>query len=70
MNAEGDCAIALPPWAGLNLKECRHAAAQGDAHPHLSLGDRLCLALGDRVGGAVLTADRAWGSSRTVIKIR
>ena len=27
----------------------------------LSLGDRLCLALGWRLGAAVLTADRAWG---------
>jgi ribonuclease VapC len=28
----------------------------------LSLGDRACLALGLRLGGAVATADRAWGS--------
>jgi PIN domain nuclease of toxin-antitoxin system len=29
-------------------------------YPHLSLGDRLCLAVGLRVGGAIYTADRAW----------
>ena len=28
----------------------------------LSLGDRYCLALGMRLGQAVLTADRAWGA--------
>lgn len=28
----------------------------------LSLGDRACLSLGLRLGGAVLTADRAWAS--------
>lgn len=36
----------------------------------LSLGDRLCLALGYRSGAAVLTADRAWGESEGVEQLR
>jgi PIN domain nuclease of toxin-antitoxin system len=36
----------------------------------LSLGDRLCLALADRLGATVWTADAAWGSSPTVRQIR
>jgi PIN domain nuclease of toxin-antitoxin system len=36
----------------------------------LSLGDRLCLALGDRLGVVVLTADRAWGTGEGVQQIR
>ena len=36
----------------------------------LSLGDRLCLALADRLGVAALTADRAWGESDRVVQIR
>lgn len=36
----------------------------------LSLGDRLCLALADRLGAPVLTADRAWGESQGVIQLR
>jgi ribonuclease VapC len=31
-------------------------------HAGLSLGDRACLALGDRLGCPVVTADRVWGS--------
>jgi ribonuclease VapC len=30
-------------------------------HLGLSLGDRFCLALGERLGLPILTADRAWG---------
>ena len=36
----------------------------------LSLGDRLCLALGERVDADVLTADSAWGSDGRVKQIR
>ena len=31
-------------------------------HAGLSLGDRACLALGDRLGCPVVTADRVWAS--------
>lgn len=36
----------------------------------LSLADRLCLALGDRVDMVVLTADQAWGPGGGVQQIR
>lgn len=36
----------------------------------LSLGDRLCLALAERVDESVLTADRTWGTSERVRQIR
>lgn len=36
----------------------------------LSLGDRLCLALAERLDCAVLTADQAWGASGRVRQIR
>ncbi len=38
--------------------------------PHLSLGDRLCLALGHRSGATVWTADRRWGDADPVRQIR
>jgi len=39
--------------------------------PHgLSLGDRLCLALAQRLGAPVLTADRAWAGVRIGVEIR
>lgn len=36
----------------------------------LSLADRLCLALADRVDGDVWTADESWGASGRVRQIR
>ena len=36
----------------------------------LSLADRLCLALGERLDAAVLTADTAWGSGGRIEQIR
>lgn len=36
----------------------------------LSLADRLCLAMADRLGATVWTADAAWGASETVKQIR
>ncbi len=36
----------------------------------LSLGDRLCLALGGRLEAEVLTADAAWGTGGRVRQIR
>ncbi len=36
----------------------------------LSLGDRLCLALADRLEAEVLTADRAWGNRDGIRQIR
>ena len=36
----------------------------------LSLADRLCLALGERLDTEILTADTAWGSTGRVTQIR
>ena len=36
----------------------------------LSLADRLCMALGERLDMPVLTADTAWGSEGRIIQIR
>ncbi|MDR2254151.1 MAG: PIN domain-containing protein [Bifidobacteriaceae bacterium] len=46
--------------APLETRDAVAAARLWVDHPHLSLGDRLCLAGGARLGGAILTADRAW----------
>lgn len=48
--------------------EC--AARLWAAAPSLSLGDRLCVALGHRVGGPVWTADRAWGDDAPIRQLR
>lgn len=50
--------------------DARRGAYIGDAHAGLSLGDRLCLALADRLDDVVLTADRAWGSSDRILQTR
>ena len=36
----------------------------------LSLADRLCLALGERLDAVVLTADQAWGTDGRIRQIR
>ena len=36
----------------------------------LSLADRLCLALGERLDAEVLTADKSWGRSGRIVQIR
>ena len=38
-------------------------------HAGLSLGDRACLALGDRLGYPVVTADRVWASLDVGVEI-
>jgi PIN domain nuclease of toxin-antitoxin system len=46
------------------------AAAMWRPGSGLSLGDRICLALGQRLDADVLTADRAWGNEGRVRQIR
>ncbi|OUZ11964.1 VapC toxin family PIN domain ribonuclease [Aeromicrobium sp. PE09-221] len=54
----------------VTLDDAEHAARLWRAGSGLSLGDRLCLALGDRRDARVLTADRAWGSSGRIDQLR
>lgn len=46
------------------------AARQWTPGAGMSLADRLCLALGERLDSEVLTADNAWGTARRVRQIR
>ncbi|HEY5785303.1 MAG TPA: PIN domain-containing protein [Microlunatus sp.] len=46
------------------------AAQRWVDRPQLSLGDRLCLALAERLESAAVTADSAWGSSELIRQIR
>jgi Uncharacterized protein conserved in bacteria len=54
----------------VTVNDARIAAQLHDTSSSLSLGDRLCLALADRMDEAVLTADRAWGSGDRIVQIR
>jgi len=46
------------------------AASRWQRGSDLSLGDRLCLAVGQRLDATVLTADKAWGSKGRIRQIR
>lgn len=46
------------------------AASFWPTQRHLSLGDRLCLALGERLDATVWTADAAWGTAGRVRQLR
>lgn len=46
------------------------AASRWVRNEGLSLADRLCLALGDRLEADVLTADRTWGTSGRIKQVR
>ena len=52
------------------VEDAEWAARRWTPGEGLSLADRLCLALGERVDGEVLTADVAWGSTGRVKQIR
>ncbi|MGI0151846.1 MAG: type II toxin-antitoxin system VapC family toxin [Thermoplasmata archaeon] len=56
----------------VTIDDAERAADTGSGSDRrgLSLADRLCLALADRLDAPVLTADRAWGSSARVQQIR
>ncbi|MDO5083357.1 MAG: type II toxin-antitoxin system VapC family toxin [Arachnia propionica] len=54
----------------VTVTDAEHAAKLWQQRPHLSLGDRLCLALAHRLQAPVLTADQAWGEDPPVIQIR
>ncbi len=46
------------------------AAARWAQDPRFSLGDRLCLALAQRLDAVAWTADTAWGESERIRQIR
>ena len=46
------------------------AATFWQTHQNLSLADRLCLALADRLGAIALTSDAMWGTDAPVQQIR
>ena len=54
----------------VTASDARRAARLRSERPDLSLGDRLCLSLAERLGEVALTADRAWGSSDVIHQIR
>lgn len=68
-------ASALLASYGLGIEPVTLEDAEGAARlwrpgSPLSLGDRLCLALAERLSCTALTADAAWGHSRSVHQIR
>lgn len=52
------------------MADAEWAAPRWRAGEGLSLGDRLCLALGDRLDADVWTADRRWGDPGRIGEIR
>lgn len=56
--------------APVSREDGEHAAMLWRRGDGLSLGDRLCLALGSRLGVDVITADRAWADHPSVFVIR
>lgn len=54
----------------VTMADAELAAELWTTNPHLSLGDRLCLAQGRRLQAVVWTADTAWGSSDGVRQVR
>lgn len=54
----------------VTASDAEHAAALWRRGDGLSLGDRLCLALAERLDADVLTADSAWGNSGRINQIR
>ncbi len=54
----------------VTVSDAEHAAAAWTSGSGLSLADRLCLALADRLGEGVVTADRTWGSTGRITQIR
>jgi ribonuclease VapC len=75
--AGGDWSVAAALLASYGLTvhdatvaDAERAAARWARGTGLSLGDRFCLALGDRLDADVLTADTAWGIGGRVRQIR
>jgi ribonuclease VapC len=56
--------------ADVTADDAEWAAGRWRRAEGLSLADRLCLAVGDRLGATILTADTAWGDEPPIIQIR
>lgn len=59
--------LAVEP---VTRQDAEAAAARWRRGTGLSLADRLCLALGERLGADVFTADSAWGDEPPVRQVR
>lgn len=59
--------VTVEPVTGPDAEWAAHRWQTGEG---LSLGDRLCLALAERLDVDVLTADRTWGRAGRVRQIR
>ena len=54
----------------VRIEDAEWAAGRWRKGEGLSLADRLCMALGERLDAEILTADRAWGAEGRVRQIR
>lgn len=59
--------LEIEPVTAADAERAAALWAPGSA---LSLSDRLCLALGERLDAVVWTADTAWGSAGRITQIR
>jgi len=60
--------LRVVPFDGLQARTAARLRST-TRHAGLSLGDRACLALADRLGYPVVTADRVWASLEVGIEI-
>ena len=70
-----DLSRALLASHGLRIEavtadDAEWAARRWKPREGLSLADRLCLSLGERLDADVLTADRAWGTAGRIRQVR
>lgn len=75
VGADWDMARALLLSYGIHVESVDMADAEWAAQrwtegEGLSLADRLCMALGERLDARVLTADSAWGTTGRIEQIR
>lgn len=59
--------LRIEPVTAIDAEWAAHRYRNGEG---LSLADRLCMALGERLELPVLTADRAWGATGRIVQIR
>lgn len=59
--------VRVEPVIGEDAEWAARRWRQGEG---LSLADRLCLALGERLDAEVLTADKAWGRLGRIVQVR